>query len=147
MASSSVHFFSSLFPALNEVFGEKRKSKNRRKKRDTKAYCEYHREGKKYARQSRGGRDGRRGEERERFVVGFAREKRSLKRSLRISADEKRKNNGEATLWSAEEEEEKGERRGDKGSCGGYGEVEAWSDGVVDRVGVGCIIRIFLSRT
>ena len=44
----------------------------------------------------------------------------------------KTRNNGEeATLGSAEEEEEKGERRGREG----YGAVEAWSDEVVDRVG------------
>ena len=55
---------------------------NHRKKKKTNACREYHREGKKYARQRRGGRDGRRGEERERFVAGFACEKRSLKRSL-----------------------------------------------------------------
>ena len=38
----------------------------------------------------------------------------------------------EATLWSAEEEEEKGERRARFGN----GEVEAWTDEIVDRVGV-----------
>ena len=73
MPSSSVHFFSSLFPLCNEVFGEKRKQKPEKKK-DTNAYCEYHREGKKYARQSRGGKDGRRGEEREKANEGEERE-------------------------------------------------------------------------
>jgi hypothetical protein len=52
----------------------KKGSKNRRKKKDTNAYCEYHREGKKYARQSRGGKDGRRGEEREKANDGEERE-------------------------------------------------------------------------
>ena len=46
--------------------------------------------------------------------------------------DTTRNNGEEATLGSAEEEEEKGERRGREG----YGAVEAWSDEVVDRVGV-----------
>jgi hypothetical protein len=52
----------------------------------------------------------------------------------------KTRNNGEeeATLGSAEEEEEKGERRGREG-CGA---VEAWSDEVVEWVGdasEGCV--------
>ena len=38
----------------------------------------------------------------------------------------------EATLWSAEEEEEERERRAREG----HGAVEAWTDEVVDRVGV-----------
>jgi hypothetical protein len=49
-------------------------------------------------------------------------------------------NNGDeeeqATLRSAEEEEEEGEGRGDQRGGRGIGEVEAWADGVVDRIGV-----------
>jgi hypothetical protein len=44
----------------------------------------------------------------------------------------------EATLWSAEEEEEERERRARFGN----GAVEAWTEQVVDRVGVasqGCV--------
>ena len=63
-----------------------------------------------------------------------------LKRVAKKRNTTKTRNNGEeeATLGSAEEEEEKGERRGREG----YGAVEAWSDEVVDRVGVaseGCV--------
>jgi|TARA_B100001142_G_C14051894_1_gene546225 hypothetical protein len=67
------------------VFGKKNEAKTGEKKeRRTRAVNIIAKE-----RNTRGsggrGRDGRRGEERERFVAGFSREKRSLKRSLRIS--------------------------------------------------------------
>ena len=52
-------------------------------------------------------------------------------------------NNGEeATLWSAEKEEEKGEGGGDRTGESGVGEVEAWADEGVDGIGVasqGCV--------
>jgi hypothetical protein len=45
-------------------------------------------------------------------------------------------NNGEAVIWSAEEEEEEGERRGCRTGESGGGAFKAWADQVVDRVGV-----------
>jgi hypothetical protein len=42
----------------------------------------------------------------------------------------------EEVIWRAEEEEEEGERRGYEGGCGGYGAFKAWTDEVVDGVGV-----------
>jgi hypothetical protein len=47
-------------------------------------------------------------------------------------SNHRRRHGEEATLRSAEEEEEKGERRARFGN----GAVEAWTDEVVDRVGV-----------
>jgi hypothetical protein len=45
-------------------------------------------------------------------------------------------NNGEESLRRAEEEEEEGEGRGCRTSESEYGAAEAWTDEVVDRVGV-----------
>ena len=45
-------------------------------------------------------------------------------------------NNGEESLRRAEEEEEEGEGRDYRTSESEYGAVEAWTDEVVDRVGV-----------
>ena len=45
-------------------------------------------------------------------------------------------NNGEESLRRAEEEKEEGEGRGCRTSESEYGAVEAWTDEVVDRVGV-----------
>ena len=41
-------------------------------------------------------------------------------------------NNGEAVIWSAEEEEEEGERRGCRTGESGGGAFKAWADQVVD---------------
>ena len=49
-----------------------------------------------------------------------------------VDFDLKKNNkNGEKDIRRAEEEEEEGERRARRGN----GEVEAWTDGVMDRVG------------
>ena len=50
--------------------------------------------------------------------------------------------NGEAVIWSAEEEEEERERRAREGGRGGNGAFKAWTDGVVEGIGVasqGCV--------
>ena len=70
--------------------------------------------------------------------VGFFRarvpRKKEIKRLFRIreEKEEDDEEDGEATLWSTEEEEEEGERRARRGN----GAVEAWTDEVMDRVGV-----------
>jgi hypothetical protein len=68
-------------------------------------------------------------------------------------------NNGDeeeqATLRGAEEEEEEGEGRGDQRGSRGIGAVEAWADGVVDRIGVAseryfciaCLVEIEWDRS
>ena len=48
----------------------------------------------------------------------------------------------EETLWSTEEEEEERERRAREGGRGGNGAFKAWTDGVVEGIGVasqGCV--------
>ena len=45
-------------------------------------------------------------------------------------------NNGEESLRRAEEEEEEGEGRGGRTGESEYGAAEAWTDEVVDRIGV-----------
>ena len=51
---------------------------------------------------------------------------------IREEKEDDEEDNGEADIRRAEEEEEKGERRARFGN----GAVEAWTDEVVDRVGV-----------
>ena len=55
-------------------------------------------------------------------------------------------NNGEESLRRAEEEEEEGEGRGCRTNESEYGAVEAWTDEVVDRVGVASCKDIFVSH-
>ena len=55
------------------------------------------------------------------------RKKKTTKKKKHVSSD-----HGEATLWSAEEKEEEGERRARRGN----GAVEAWTDQDVDGIGV-----------
>ena len=65
---------------------------------------------------------------------------RDKKKSLIIINGEEREE--EATLRRAEKEEEEGERGGDRTGESGVGEVEAWTDEVMDGVGVasqGCV--------
>ena len=60
--------------------------------------------------------------------------KKEGKRLFRIREEKEddEEDNGEADIRRAEEEEEKGERRARRGN----GAVEAWTDEVMDRVGV-----------
>ena len=51
---------------------------------------------------------------------------------IREEKEDDEEDNGEADIRRAEEEEEKGERRARRGN----GVVEAWTDEVMDRVGV-----------
>jgi hypothetical protein len=51
---------------------------------------------------------------------------------IREEKEDDEEDNGEADIRRAEEEEEKGERRARRGN----GAVEAWTDEVMDRVGV-----------
>ena len=51
---------------------------------------------------------------------------------IREEKEDDEEDNGEADIRRAEEDEEKGERRARRGN----GAVEAWTDEVMDRVGV-----------
>jgi hypothetical protein len=75
-------------------------------------------------------------------IIGKNRTHRLRQQNPICCVAKKRNNNGEEPLRRAEEEEEKGEGKSCSGGFGGYGAVEAWTDEVMDRIGVasqGCV--------
>ena len=75
-------------------------------------------------------------------IIGKNRTHRLRQQNPICCVAKKRNNNGEEPLRRAEEEEEKGEGKSCSGGSSGYGAVEAWTDEVMDRIGVasrGCV--------
>ena len=74
-----------------------------------------------------------------RFKIHFL---RSTKKKKTFTSLTNSNGDEEESLRRAEEEEEEGEGRGDERGSGGYGAFKAWTEQVVDRVGVasqGCV--------
>ena len=64
------------------------------------------------------------------FFTKHTTKKKTFTSLTNINGDE------EESLRRAEEEEEEGEGRGDERGSGGYGAFKAWTEQVVDQVGV-----------